>query len=33
MHLDDGMDLVSVIFWLVLGLVSTVFCLGIVTKT
>lgn len=32
MHLDDGMDLVSVIFWLVLGLVSTVFCLGIVTK-
>ena len=32
MHLDDGMDLVSLMFWLIVGLMSTVFCFGVVAK-
>lgn len=32
MHLDDGMDLVALMFWLIVGLMSTVFCFGVVAK-
>ena len=30
MHLDDGFDIVSIILWAAIGIVSVCFCLGII---
>ena len=30
MHLDDGFDIVSIILWAAIGIVSVCFCLGMI---
>lgn len=32
MHLDDGVDLIILLFWVIVGMVSVTFCYGVVSR-
>lgn len=32
MHLEDGWDIVNIIFWTVVGIISCVFCYGVISR-